>query len=86
MQSAIRKLSVGKDFPDKVIHYQVDKLIRLNSKPYIISDIILNRDMLEETGTSCFNIFIKSEIDNYTILWKSVIDMSVVVEYNINVE
>ena len=81
MKSDIRKISIGKNFPDGAMHYQVGKTINLQKVPYTIASIHLNDFMLEK-GKICFDIFIQNE--EGTVLWKSVIDMPVVVENNID--
>lgn len=73
----IRKISVGKDFPDKAIHYQVGK--QVNS--HVIYKITVNKD-LEAMGKLAFDIFLVS--DHGAVLWKTIVDMPVVVENNID--
>lgn len=77
----IRKISVGKDYPDGVIHYQKGKQINLVGVPYTITDILINKEA-KELGKVVYDIYIANE--NGKVLWKQVIDLPVVVENNIN--
>lgn len=74
MNGEIRKISVGKDYPDGVLHYQVGKTINLIRVPYQITDILFEEDV--------YNIYIAN--DNGKVLWKTISNVPVVVEYNIN--
>ena len=76
----IRKISVGKDYPNGVIHYQINKPIRLNGDQYIISSI--NLEMLADEPV--FNIYIENNMGK--VLWKTIKDVPVVLEYNIEFE
>lgn len=78
METEFRKISVGRDFPDKSIHYQVGKPINAN---YVISSIITNQKY-EKEGKVAYDIFITSPSE--TLLWKTIYDMPVVVESNID--
>jgi hypothetical protein len=73
----IRKISVGKDFPDGAMHYQVGKPV--NS--HIISRISLNKEERYKDKLA-YDIFLVSE--HGSVLWKTIVDMPVVVENNIN--
>lgn len=77
----IRKISVGKDYPDGVIHYQVGKTVKLNDKPYIVTDILIDK---RDSGIFGYNIYIANEEGK--VLWKTVRDVPVIIEYNINFE
>ena len=79
MNTDIRKISVGKDYPDGAMHYQVGKTMRLQGIPY---EIYLISSEKGERNSSHFDIFIKNE--NGIVKWKSIIDMPVIVENNIN--
>lgn len=81
MKSQIRKISVGKDYPDGVLHYQVGKNINLVGNSYQITDILINQDLLEKS-TVGYDIYIAN--DDGKVLWKTIIDVPVVIEYNIN--
>ena len=76
----IRKISIGKDYPNGAMHYQVGKPVRLQGKPYIIEKII----EIKKTNNFNYEIYIKD--NNSTILWKTVEGMPVVIENNINFE
>ena len=80
MNGNIRKISVGTNYPDGVLHYQVDKQINLVGNPYTITDILIDR-ALQDLGRTVYNIYISN--DNGKILWKSVEGLPVVLEYNI---
>lgn len=79
--SIIRKISVGVDFPKKVMHYQVGKEMTLMGEPFVIAAI-----MLEEVykGKMGYNIYLEGETS--TILWKQVVDMPVHLEFDITFE
>ena len=76
--SIIRKLSVGTDFPNGVMHYQVGKTMNLMGESYAVSTILKETTL---SGKVTYNIYIKGNEDS--ILWKSVIDMPVHIEYDI---
>jgi hypothetical protein len=79
----IRKISVGKDFPDGSLHYQVGKSIKLNNNFYVIAAILPNKEE-EAKGKSAYDIYISNSLG--TVLWKTVIDVPVVIENNIDFE
>ena len=79
----IRKISVGKNYPDGAIHYQVGKQMNLQSVIYTITEILQNPDYKEE-GKIAYDIFIAN--DSGTVLWKTVVDIPVMIENNINFE
>lgn len=79
----IRKISVGKNYPDGAIHYQVGKEMRLQGVQYTITQIVFNSKYAEE-GKTAYDIFIANEYG--TVLWKTVVDLPVMVENNINFE
>lgn len=81
MNGHIRKISVGKDYPDGVLHFQVGKNIRLVGVPYMITDILLDQDMLS-LGRSVYNIYISNE--DGKVLWKTIDGLPVVIENNID--
>ena len=81
MTTDIRKLSVGKNFPDGAIHYQVGKTVNLQGTPYGVSRIEINKDLKAE-GKTAYDIFLTNE--EGTVLWKTVVDMPVIIENNIN--
>lgn len=74
----IRKISVGKDYPNGSIHYQVGKQINLLGTEYTISQILLEKVEGDKLG---YNIYIESLGD--TILWKTIIDMPVHIENDV---
>lgn len=81
MNGQIRKISVGKDYPDGVLHYQINKRVKLNNNYYNISNI-LEQSRLENETKRTFDILITN--DQGTILWKRISDVPVVIEYNID--
>jgi|TARA_R110000822_G_scaffold271184_1_gene393966 hypothetical protein len=83
MNGEIRKISVGKDYPDGVLHYQVGKIINLVGNPYKITDILLDRTFLE-VGKVVYNIYIADHKGK--VMWKTVYEVPTVIEYNINFE
>lgn len=83
MNGEIRKISVGKDYPDGVLHYQVGKIINLVGNPYKITDILLDQTFLE-IGKVVYNIYIADHKGK--VMWKTVYEVPTVIEYNINFE
>lgn len=83
MNSQIRKISLGDGHPDNMMHYQVGKSYVLSGKSYTLTDIILDRELIN-TGKLAYNIYIANSYGK--VLWKTVIGVPVVVEYNINFE
>jgi hypothetical protein len=81
MNGEIRKISVGKDYPDGVLHYQVGKIINLVGNPYKITDILLDSNFLEE-GKVVYNIYIADHKGK--VMWKTIYEVPTVIEYNIN--
>lgn len=78
----IRKISVGKDYPNNVIHYQVGGVHRLGGVEYTISLIKEVRDY--EFGVLKYEIYITDY--NSTVLWKTIVGVPVVIEDNISFE
>lgn len=81
MKAQIRKISVGKDYPDGVLHYQVGKYINLASNSYEITDILTNQELLEKSIVG-YDIYIANS--NGKVLWKTIVGVPVVIENNIN--
>jgi len=81
MGADIRKISVGKDYPNGVIHYQVGKKVNLLGNFYDVTDILINEELLI-IGKVAYDIFIAD--NKGKVFWKSIIDVPVVVENNIN--
>ena len=80
--SKIRKLSVGSDYPNGCLHYQVGKSLSLGKGRYIITEIVLNKDMIK-LGIKQYDIYISNGEDK--VLWKDV-DVPCVAEYDIDFE
>ena len=76
--SIIRKLSVGQDFPNGCMHYQVGKQMTLMGDPYTIAAILIEAD---EKGDMGYNIYLEGEQES--ILWKRVENMPVHIEFDI---
>ena len=79
MSSLIRKISVGIDQPNKVIHYQVGNKVNLNGDTYRIHTITMGR----EIEKMFYEIYI--EDGRGVILWKTIIDVPVSIEYNVEI-
>jgi len=75
----IRKISVGKDYPNGSIHYQVGKVISLLGSEYVISQILLEKVEGDKLG---YNIYIENEKVG-TILWKTIVDMPIHIENDV---
>ena len=80
MKSKIRKISVGQGFPNSCIHYQIGK--SAGQRGFVISDILLDGEALDKFNKIIYNIYIRGEED--TVVWKSIHDVPVVVEYNVD--
>jgi len=83
MISHIRKISVGKDYPDGAIHYQVGKTMRLQHVPYEIAEIRVATEKKYEDKVA-YHIFIQNEEGK--VYWKTIVDMPVMIENNIDFE
>ena len=83
MNTEIRKISVGSGYPDGSIHYQVGKRMKLQHSYYDILRININLKYKEE-GETAYAIFIANE--EGAMLWKTIVGMPCVVEYNIDFE
>lgn len=83
MISQIRKISVGRNYPDGAIHYQVGKTMNLQGVPYEISEITKATEK-EFQNVVAYHIFIRNE--HGTVYWKTVSDLPVMVENDINFE
>lgn len=85
MSTIIRKISVGKDYPNGVIHYQVGKDVSLNGIQYTI--VLIQEDAkARDLKRHCYDIFISRGGSEGSLLWKSIIDVPVIVENNIDFE
>lgn len=79
--SIIRKISVGTDFPNGAMHYQIGKKFEVLGEPCEVVNIILE----EVEGTKLgYNIYVQGK--DTTFVWKSIIDMPVHIEYDITFE
>lgn len=73
MSNLIRKISVGLNFPDGCLHYQVGKKIKILDEICEISSII------KEDKDLIYHIYLKGE--DHTFLWKTIENLPVVREY-----
>lgn len=83
MKTDIRKISVGKDYPDGAMHYQVGKEIKLQGIPFIVSHFLLNKEY-EGEGKKAYDVCIKNK--EGAVVWKTLVDMPMVIENNVNFE
>lgn len=86
MNTIIRKISVGERYLDAVIHYQVGSIQRLKRKVYRITGIYLDSELFE-LGKVAYNVYVKEETGtgfSAEVLWKTIMDVPVVVENNID--
>lgn len=79
----IRKISVGNGHPDQMMHYQVGKVCNLSNNPYTITDIVMDKELIS-LGKLAYNVYIADSRGK--VLWKTIVDVPCVVEYNINFE
>lgn len=83
MQTDIRKISVGKDYPDGAMHFQVGKDVRLQGTPYTVAKININQELKKE-GKTAYDVYLSN--DEGMVLWKTVCDLPIMIENNINFE
>ena len=83
MKSDIRKISIGKGYPNEAMHYQVGKTVRLQGIPYEVSQITPSTQPLYKDSVA-FDIFISNE--DGMVYWKTVADMPIIIENNVNFE
>lgn len=79
----IRKISIGNGHPDNMMHYQIGKEYNLSGVKYKLSDIILDEPLFKK-GKIAFNLYLVNEFG--TILWKTIIDVPLIIENNITFE
>lgn len=82
----IRKISVGSNYPDNVLHYQVGKPVRMGAEEKSISRIECTASS-PTNGTfrtkETYKIYIEAEKGS-SVLWKEIVDVPVVVEFLIS--
>jgi hypothetical protein len=79
----IRKISIGRGHPNEMMHYQVGKEVNLNGNVYTVTDIFMDKDLIgiDKVG---YNIYIANK--DGKVLWKTLIDIPVIIENNISFE
>lgn len=75
----VRKISIGSNYPDKVLHYQVDKPVKMGEMSVNIKRI---EEVFEE-GSKVYKIFVDGG-NNAAVLWKKAENVPIVVEYLIH--
>lgn len=85
MKGRIRKISVGIDFPNNVMHYIVGQNVKMKNDNYKISSIIWDKEMVQITGDNTFHIHVETP-NGDIIPWKSISRMPVNIEYDLNFE
>lgn len=90
MNTIIRKISVGRDYPNGAIHYQVGSPQNLKHKRYEITSIKFDKELLELSGELAYNIYITNVPQEgeplQTVLWKTIVGVPVVIENNIDLD
>ena len=89
MNTIIRKISVGNNYPDGALHYQVKSFQMLKRKRYQITRILFDKELFDKVGKLSYNIYIQNvpEFDAEIVsevLWKTVVGLPIVVENNID--
>lgn len=84
---SIRKISIGKDYPNGSLHYQVGGKQRLKGKMYEITEILEDRE--SQPGKLVYNVYVRnlpesSDEPVARVKWKTVSDMPVVIEDDIH--
>lgn len=81
MTADIRKISVGRNYPDGAIHYQVGKFVRLQGVPYEVA-LIEKAHEPEFADKVAYHLYIQNE--DGRVYWKTIVDMPVIIENNID--
>ena len=84
MRTDIRKISIGVNYPDGVMHYQVGKKIRLQDTSFEIVAIEKRESFLNLKSSNIYDIYVSD--GEGSVLWKTIEDMPVVIENNVNFE
>jgi len=79
-EGIIRKLSIGKNFPDGAIHFVVGQNRKFLETSYIIAEI----KEYEDEGIICHDIYLKSKYD--LVKWKTFRGQTAAVEFLIDFE
>lgn len=79
--SLIRKISIGSNYPNGVLHYQVGKPVKMGEHYKNIVSI----EEAVENNKKVQNIYVEAE-KKASVLWKKVEDVPVVIEYLIDFE
>lgn len=74
-------MSVGSNYPDKAMHFQLDQVRILQGVEYRVSRLERNQEMFT-MGKLGYDIFLSNK--DGTILWKTLVDMPTVIENNID--
>lgn len=77
----IRKVSVGNGQPDNMMHYQLNKIYTINGQPFTLTDIVMDRQLLELKKLG-YNLFVSN--GEVKLLWKTLVDLPMVIENNIS--
>lgn len=76
--SIIRKISVGVNFPNGVMHYQTGKKFEVLGEQCEVTHILPE---ITAGGNLSYNIYVQGKDSSF--LWKSIVDMPVHIEYDI---
>lgn len=76
--SIIRKISVGTDFPNGAMHYQVGKKFEVLGELCEVTNIVLEKVEGDKLG---YNIYVQGKESSF--VWKAIIDMPVHIEYDV---
>lgn len=80
MNREIRKISVGKNYPDGAMHYQVGSTIHLKRVPYTV--VSITEDIDEIDMVKIYDIVLMDNTSPF--VWKTIKELPVVIEYNID--
>lgn len=83
MNTQIRKISVGNGHPDQMMHFQVGKIYTINNSQFTLTEILLESSLLEK-GFLAYNLYVSD--GNVRVLWKTLINVPMVIENNISFE
>lgn len=85
MKGLIRKISVGTDYPNNVIHYVIGQKYIINKEVFIIKSIIWDKELVQLTGDNTYHILVETPKGD-VIVWNTISKMPVKIEYDLTFE
>lgn len=81
MKTDIRKISVGSNYPNGAMHYQVGQRKEIEGVKYVISQFALNQEYQRE-GKIAFDVVLSNS--NGSVIWKTLVDMPMAIENDLS--